>query len=284
MRLRVSHITRYRYDQPVFLEPHTFRLLPRSGGGQRVLELELKITPRPAGSTESLDASNNTVRYAWFEDKTASLVVESAFAVETLRSNPFDFVLPDLAAATLPARYPEEVRATLTPYCGADGADASAYQFAKAVAVEVGWQTIPFLAALNRKLHDSIEHVEREKGEPQSVAVTLETRRGACRDLATAYAATCRSMGLAARFVSGYELGAALEDRAHMHAWAEVFVPGGGWRGFDPSRGLAVAESHIAVATGVTPRQAAPVTGSFRGSGVKAAMDFEIQVDEWMAT
>jgi transglutaminase-like putative cysteine protease len=90
----------------------------------------------------------------------------------------------------------------------------------------------------------------------------------------------CRSFGLAARFVSGYELQAARGEKADMHAWTEIYLPGGGWRGYDPSRGLATAERHIAVASGLTPKLAAPVTGAFRGNGVASRMEFDIAVHQ----
>jgi transglutaminase-like putative cysteine protease len=105
----------------------------------------------------------------------------------------------------------------------------------------------------------------------------MQARAGSCRDLAVVFCAMCRSMGLAARFVSGYQSEAVVQPRAHMHAWAEVYLPGGGWRGYDPSQGLAVSTSHVAVAAAADPRMAAPVSGSYRGAA-RSAMQFQIQM------
>lgn len=280
MRFRVQHTTTYRYSEPIFLEPHTFRLLPRGGGSQRVHAYALNLRPYPAGVTETLDAENNAVHYAWFEEQTDRLVVESSFEVQTLRINPFDFILSDLALATMPVVYPDNLLETLYPYCHARQADRSVYSLARATAQEVEWQTVPFLSALTRKLYQHIEHCVREEGPALPAAETLRLQKGACRDVAMLFVEACRTMGIAARFVSGYELGAIRQDRAFMHAWAEVYLPGGGWRGYDPSRGLAAAEGHIPVAAGRTPDLAAPITGNFRGAAAQSTMDFDIRIDE----
>ena len=109
--------------------------------------------------------------------------------------------------------------------------------------------------------------------------VTLEKGQGACRDLAVLFVAACRALGFGARFVSGYHQGHSEPMRRDLHAWAEVYLPGGGWRGYDPSLGLAVADRHVAVAAGTRPDQAAPISGSFRGTGVSSRMRAEIRME-----
>jgi anti-sigma factor RsiW len=108
--------------------------------------------------------------------------------------------------------------------------------------------------------------------------ITLREGKGTCRDLAVLFCAACRTMGIASRFVSGYEREAALQERADMHAWAEVYLPGGGWRGYDPSQGLAVATSHGAVAAAADPRLAAPISGLYRGDA-RSEMQFTISME-----
>ena len=277
MRFSVRHVTRYLYSAPVFLEPHTFRLCPRGSGAQRILSFSLTVDPAPEGVSESLDAGNNAVHQVWFHNVTSHLSVTSAFEVETLRTNPYDFLLPDLEMATLPVVYPEHDQATLAPFCTPRSKDRAVYAFARAAAQEVEWQTIPFLTALNRKLYTYCEPTVREEGDAQLPEVTLATRSGACRDVAVVFIEACRCLGLAARFVSGYDLAEGAE-KTYMHAWAEVYLPGAGWRGYDAARGLAAAEQHVAVASGVDPYMAAPVAGSFRGTGATSRMEFEIQV------
>jgi transglutaminase-like putative cysteine protease len=278
MRYRVSHVTRYRYSNPVYLEPHTLRLTPR-GGSQRLLSHEVHLDPVAAGVSKCLDAEGNAIHFCWFAEPAAHLTVRSDFEVETTRENPFDFVLPDLSLATLPIVYPGALQPALEPHRKTLGRNEPVAELARSVARDVEWQTLPFLFALCRKIFGMIEHGEREHGDPQPAELTLELRTGACRDVAVLFIDACRSLGLAARFVSGYEALESVVDRHNMHAWAEVFLPGGGWRGYDASRGLAVAGNHIAVAASHRAAGAAPVEGSFRGQAT-AAMEFEIQVTQ----
>jgi transglutaminase-like putative cysteine protease len=128
---------------------------------------------------------------------------------------------------------------------------------------------------LNRNLSDGFQHIVRDDGPPLDPEVTLRERTGSCRDVAVLFCAACRAAGIPARFVSGYEREAAFQEPANMHAWAEVYLAGGGWRGYDPSAGLAVSTSHVAVAAAADPRLAAPITGTYRGEA-KARMEFQI--------
>jgi transglutaminase-like putative cysteine protease len=274
MHLSVSHTTVYRYDAPVQPEPHTFRLRPRTDAAQRLLRFEIEIVPAPAGRVECLDQDGNVVLEAWFSQPVEQLEVRSTFEVETLRENPFDFLL---TAPDLPPRYPEPLRTALAPYRNGAPEHAAIREFARAAAERAGGQTMPFLTELNGALFEGFRHQEREVGAPHPPEATLEARVGSCRDLAVLFSALCRSVGIAARFVSGYQGDSALRDQAHMHAWAEVYLPGGGWRGYDPAQGLAVSTSHVAVAAAADPSMASPVSGSYRGAA-HSSMQFQIQM------
>ena len=275
MRISVTHSTIYRYDSPVWPEPHTFRLKPRQDAAQRLIQHQLQILPAPAGSVECLDQDGNLVLEAWFDSPLAQMSVASSFTVETLRENPFDFLLTGPGAAPLPMVYPELLGRALTPYLATRGLSPAARKLAERTLQQSGGQPMAFLAALNGTLFDSFAHVVREDGAPHEPETTIATREGTCRDLAVLFCAAARAAGIAARFVSGYEREAALQERAYMHAWAEVYLPGGGWRGFDPSQGLAVAASHVTVAAAAEPSMAAPVSGTFRGEA-RSRMQFAI--------
>lgn len=276
MKIGVDHTTVYGYESPVFLEPHTFRMRPRADGSQRLVSSCLTIEPVPAGLTECLDQDGNSVVTAWFSGTTARLAVRNRFEVETLRENPFDFILAGKEAEALPAPYAEHLRPWLAPYLEAGGeVPEPVAELARSLARNAGWRTLPFLAALNSRVYSECRHVARMEGPPLEAGQTLAAREGSCRDLAVLFREACRSVGLAARFVSGYEIGAANEEPAYMHAWTEVYLPGGGWRGYDPSRGLAVSTQHVACAAAFDPALAAPVTGNFRGS-VRTAMEVSL--------
>jgi transglutaminase-like putative cysteine protease len=263
MRISVLHSTVFRYDNPVVLEPHVFRLRPREDGTQRLIRHDLEILPAPQGRSVCIDPNGNSMVQAWFNQPVPELSVCSSFEIETLRQNPFDFLLPALAALQLPLHYSASDAAAVAPYL-AETSDVSGY--AQSLASQAGGQTMAFLQALLRDLFEGSEHVYRAQGEAYPPDQTLRDRRGSCRDYSVLFCAACRAMGVAARFVSGYETQSAFQDQAHMHAWAEVYIPGGGWRGYDPSRGVAVSTSHVAVAAAAQPSEAAPITGTFRGA------------------
>lgn len=276
MRIRVEHSTLYRYDAPVFLEPHMFRLRPRVDGAQRLLDYALDISPAPAGRTEFLDQDGNVATYAWFSGAMTELTLRSSFEVETLRENPFDYILPASELFNLPLEYDEPLASALAPYRVRGGSDA-VIQFAEELSLHHGGRTLDFLAALTRTLYERSTHIVRDEGAPLAAEETLRVHSGSCRDLAVLFCAACRCLGIPARFVSGYDCGAGYVEHAYMHAWAEVYLEGGGWRGYDPSRGLAVANTHVAVAAAADPRLAAPSTGTFRGKA-KSEMQFHISV------
>jgi transglutaminase-like putative cysteine protease len=262
MHFNVNHLTTYRYTAPVVLEPHVFRMRPRADSTQRVIAYDLRIDPQPAGCSECLDAEGNSVVQTWFAAQISSLHVSSQFSVETLRDNPFDFLLPP----------PSQLQLTPAPTASPRLSD-----FAGAIARQADHQTMPFLELLAQRLCRDWQQVIREEGDPLTAEVVLGVSEVSCRDLAVLFCGACRAMNLTARFVSGYEVGSATAERGYMHAWAEVLLPGGGWRGYDPSRGIAVSADHVAVAAAANPAMAAPVSGTYRGSA-KSVMEAAIQM------
>jgi len=185
--------------------------------------------------------------------------------VETLRENPFGFLLHE---------YSPPVRAALATYLREPAPEVR--EFAASIAGGAG-HTLDFLSALNRSLAQGFRYEAREAGAAHAADFTLRSRAGSCRDLAVLFCDAARAMGIAARFVSGYECGSGGGGRVHMHAWAEVYLEGGGWRGYDPSAGLAVSTSHVAIAAAADPQLAAPVSGTFRGAA-EARMEFAIGI------
>jgi transglutaminase-like putative cysteine protease len=276
MRFLVTHSTLYRYAAPVRLGPHIVRLQPRCDGSQKLWRFDLEIDPRPAGRSACLDQDGNAVTQVWFEEATDRLLVESRFEAEPLRENPYDFLLPPAETLALPLRYGEPWRTLLLPYANSRGAPAVA-AFAREVEREGGPSAMPFLAALTRRLFEEWKFTERPEGEAYPAEKSLAEREGSCRDLAALFCDACRAVGLAARFVSGYERASAGHERPTMHAWAEVYIPGAGWRGFDPTRGLAVSTGHVAVAAAAEPALAAPFSGTYHGAAA-GAIEVSLQI------
>ena len=150
--------------------------------------------------------------------------------------------------------------------------------FAEAIAGEVDRETTPFLSMLTSRIQEKSGLMLRRHGDPWPPSRTLTRGRGACRDLAVLMMDACRAMGLAARFVSGYQEGDPRRTERELHAWVEVYLPGAGWQGYDPACGLAVSDRHVALVAGATPRAAAPTSGTFRGTGAISTMRTDIRM------
>ena len=273
MRFSVRQTTTYRYSIPVFLEPHTIRLRPRSDPSHRELSWEMAIEPEPVRIGWALDAEGNSVAYAWFNDLQASLHITSSFTLATHRNNAFDFLWID-DSDRLGFHYQEH--ANLTRFLHPSPSPGALTTEILAIA---GGGTANFLNLLNQRINQSFKVVIRETGHARSPEETLSLGEGACRDLTVLFVSCCRDAGLAARFVSGYQAGDPDTEERHLHAWAEVYLPGGGWRGFDPTLGLAVTDQHIAVATAPSAAGAAPISGSFRGTGATAELETLIHLE-----
>ncbi len=273
-----SHITRYRYSREVFLEPHVIRLCPRGDPGQRLLSFSIDVDPVPAGMSGSLDAEGNSVVWSWFGGTTETLTVSTRFVAETLRSAPFDYILPSADAGRLPVPYTRQEQPILAPYLATEPTPGAA-AFAEEIAAEADGDVQAFLLTLTDRIYRLCEVIVRDEGDPYPADQTLTDARGSCRDLAVLFVACCRHAGVAARFVSGYQEGDPDTENREMHAWAEACIPGGGWRGYDPTHGLVVADRHVAVAASAVPAGAAPVSGSLRGTGATARMEAEIDLE-----
>ncbi|HUI28139.1 MAG TPA: transglutaminase family protein [Candidatus Kryptonia bacterium] len=278
MRFTITHSTRYRYARPAWLEPHVIRVRPRSDGAQSLRDFRVRVQPRPVGWAECLDLDGNAAAKAWFDGLTAMLTVSTTCTVETRRTNPFDFLLEPWAAI-VPLQPTGELERALAPYRHRSHPDDSVTAFAASVLRDADNQTVSFLSTLVRRIAERCRPMVRLEGDPLPPRVTLSEGAGACRDLAVLFIDACRAVGLPARFVSGYYGGPIEAERRYLHAWAEVFLPGAGWRGFDPLQGLAVADRHIAVAAAAHFSAAAPISGTLRGGSSTTTLDVDLHIE-----
>jgi len=280
MNFTIRHHTHYRYSHPVQFTPQRLRFHPRDDGAQRVIDHQLNITPTPLGCNDHIDLEGNRVTQIWFEEKTDRLDIEVSMRVETLRCNAFDFILAP-EAAVLPIDHEHDVICARA-YLERIKPDDAVTAFAAELSLAVNRDTLNFLDRLNRRLFAEFTQAHRHAGAPQSPVYTLQSRGGACRDLAVLFVDCCRAEGIAARFASGYQKGSLQSERRHLHAWPEVYLPGAGWRAFDPTHGEAVTDTHVTIAAAANSRDTMPVTGSFIGEGATSKLDYtlEIQVSE----
>lgn len=281
MRYQIVHTTTYTYDRAVTLAPHVLRLRPRCDVCQTLCSFALEVVPEPSKIYEVNDLEGNVLIWTRFGEQTDRLYFKVTSEVETHRSNPFDFFL-ELWATKLPIDYPASLLTQLQPYFQRDGllagVDSVVTQLAQEVYYAVAGDTVSFLTELNRRIHQSCKYIVRETGEPFPAALTWTQKSGSCRDLSVLFMEACRAIGLAARFVSGYQQGDSNQER-ELHAWAEVYLPGAGWRGYDPTNSIAVGDRHVALVASTLPRYAAPISGTFYGGGSLSEMRSHISIE-----
>jgi len=267
----VNHTTRYEFSGPVFLEPHILRLFPRCDGTQRIIEHQLEIVPAPAGFSRGLDLWGNSFALAWFEGLHSSLLIESYLGIKTLRDNPFDFYLPE-GSTTLPISLgPHEREAlgsSLKRMSGAGNNADLVSSTADSCLKSSQGDTLAFLASVNTWIAGNIQRVERSEPGIIDPLDLLRHGKGSCRDLAALFMDMCRVCGIPSRLVSGYQEGDPEVYEAELHAWAEVYLPGAGWRGYDPTHGLAASDRHIPLAAAPEPENTMPVSGTYRGTDI----------------
>jgi len=282
VRFTLRHLTRYTYSRPVFLEPHTFRLTPRQDACQRVLAHELRIDPAPAGRFAGIDAEGNPFVQAWFDGLTETLTVEALTTAETLRTNPFAFLL-DAAACRIPPTFAPAEQPALAACLQTDPADDKGVDaLVRDLRERSGERSLDFLLALNGWIFGNVAKIIRREPGILAPASVCREQRGACRDTAALFIACCRRASIPARFVSGYHSGDdEAPDKHDLHAWAEAYLPGAGWIGLDPTHGLLTADRHLALAASHTPALTAPAHGSFRGTDATAELthDLELSVE-----
>ena len=282
-RLKISHVTEYLYSTPVALQPHHLRLRPLESHSLRIESSTLDIFPAHLVRWYR-DALGNSVATVSFGDVSNTLRVLSDVVISVYEDAPLDFLMEDYAI-NCPFEYAIDEQPDLAPF------EQSVYPDDRPVVLEwldgLGllhrpFETFALLSALNCEIANHFAYQIREEEGVQSPARTLALKSGSCRDFAALFIEACRHMGLASRFVSGYlHMPDNETGNATTHAWAEVYLPGPGWKGFDPTSGLIIGNHHIPVAVARHPEAVPPVSGSYIGpSGQLPALTVSVRVSE----
>ena len=266
-RYKILHRTYYNFPADVRLEPHALRLRPREDYALRIESSNLKITPT-ATVRWHRDVEDNSVAIATFGSPTTQLLIESELVIQQYNEAPLDFLVADYAT-DYPFAYTPEDRVVLAPYMvvAENGTTGPLTDWIGEL-----WQpgerlqTYALLRRLTLHIHQSLSYRIREEPGVQSATETLACGAGSCRDFAYLFIEAARSFGLASRFVSGYlQAPPTTVDYGATHAWAEVYLPGMGWKGFDPTVGDIVGTDHIAVAVARLPESVPPIAGAYVG-------------------
>lgn len=284
IRVALRHQTCYRYDRPISVGPQVIRLRPAPHCRTPVESYSLRISPEEHFINWQQDPHGNFLARIVFEKKISSMTIDVDLVANLSVINPFDFFV-ETYAEKYPFEYQVEERLDLKPFLVAETAGPRLREFLGSIDSSHE-RTIDFLVDLNQQLEKRIEYIVRLEPGVQSCEETLATRKGSCRDSAWLLVQVLRHLGLAARFTSGYLIQLKPDvksldgpsgtdvDFTDLHAWAEVYLPGAGWIGLDPTSGLLTGEGHLPLASTPQITGAAPITGSLE----KCETEFEVSM------
>lgn len=279
-RYKIVHQTYYNFSDPVTLGQHELLLRPREDHTQRIQSFNLRIKP-DATLKWHRDVEGNSVGVANFKpSRTQQLAIESEVIVQQHNEDPLDFIVSDYAL-NYPFNYLDEDAVLLAPYRVSAQERASSEVRAWVSGFWQETERVQSYALLQRMAHyinTTCTYRVREEPGVQTVQQTLKLGAGSCRDFAFLFMQGAQSLGLAARFVSGYLHGQYETGVGSTHAWAEIYLPGAGWLGFDPTIGDIVGADHFPVAVAHLPESVPPVSGTFRG-----AAQSTLEVGVWVS-
>ena len=266
----VHHTTTYRYNKPVRPGRHQILFRPRDSFDQRLLDSSLTVTPDPAEVRWIHDVFGNCVALVEFAARTEILKFEFVIRLEHTPENAPDFRIEDYARSH-PFAYADDELPDLAAYIRRHHPGGAVEEWlAKFVSKDVSRPTGQLLMTLNEAIAEGFSYKRRSSRGTQMPGETLESQQGTCRDFALLMMEAARSLGLAARFVTGYVYvpdrdGPARLGGGSTHAWCQIYVPGSGWVEFDPTNGIVGNRDLIRVGVARTPQQAIPLSGSYWG-------------------
>jgi transglutaminase-like putative cysteine protease len=278
-RIKILHRTYYNFSAPVDLGTHFLRLRPRESHQLRIESATLTLSPEPITSWKN-DIEGNSITRATFRSPTTQLVIESDIVVQQYNENPFDFLIEEYAIQ-FPFAYDELDWPVLSPYATGSSQAGKSTVADWASTVWNGTDPIETLSLLLRialRIQTDFQYIVRDEPGVQPPDETLSRQSGSCRDFAAFFIAVTRHFGLAARFVSGYLVAEPSNiNYGATHAWTEVYLPGAGWTGIDPTLGIMSGSDHIAVAVSHLSDSVPPVAGSYSGNAIA-----EMNVGVWV--
>jgi len=280
MKIKYIHNLEYSYEESVQLGEHRLCIKPRSHGFQRLINFNLNISPNPKILYPLLAASGEEINRITFEGYTDSLSIKAISEVETLK-HPciLDGVKErDLTLPFCRSIINRDLQGALEGWMPNGQHDPSAVELAQESLAGSSNNALSFTFQLIEIIQDRVKYTKRHAGPAWPASRTLRERVGSCRDLAMLMVESCRSVGIPSRFVSGYHFEDPLPKEFELHAWAELYIPGAGWRGFDPSGKGLIDERYLTLVSSSKSNLTAVITGNFRGkTNLKNNLTWEIK-------
>ncbi|SFV29344.1 Uncharacterized conserved protein, DUF2126 family [Devosia crocina] len=286
IKAAIYHLTHYQYDRPVILAPQIIRLQPAPHSKTKVISHSLRVTPQLHFVNTQQDPYGNFLTRFVFPEPVTELKIEVDLVADMTVYNPFDFFVEE-SAETWPFQYPDEIVADLAVYRQPEALGPVLKTFLSGVDQRPR-NTVNFVTKLNTLVQQRIDYIVRMEPGVYSPEETLTHGKGSCRDSSWLLVNALRHLGFAARFVSGYLIQlkpdlvsldgptGTSHDFTDLHAWCEVYLPGAGWIGLDPTSGLLTGESHIPLAATPHYRNAAPISGTATFAEVDFAFDMKV--------
>lgn len=280
MKIKYIHNLEYSYEESVQLGEHRLCIKPRSHGFQRLINFNLNISPNPKILYPLLAASGEEINRITFEGYTDSLSIKAISEVETLK-HPciLDGVKErDLTLPFCRSIINRDLQGALEGWMPNGQHDPSAVELAQESLAGSSNNALSFTFQLIEIIQDRVKYTKRHTGPAWPASRTLRERVGSCRDLAMLMVESCRSVGIPSRFVSGYHFEDPLPKEFELHAWAELYIPGAGWRGFDPSGKGLIDERYLTLVSSSKSNLTAVIAGNFRGkTNLKNNLTWEIK-------
>ena len=280
MKIKYLHNLEYSYEESVQLGEHRLCIKPRSHGFQRLINFDLNISPKPKILYPLLAASGEEINRITFEGYANSLIIKAVSEVETLKHPEINDGVRerDLTLPFCRSIINRDLQGALEGWMPNGQHDPAAVELAQEALAGSSNNALSFTFQLIEIIQDRVKYTKRHIGPAWPASRTLRERVGSCRDLAMLMVEACRSMGIPSRFVSGYHFENPLQNEIDLHAWAELYIPGAGWRGFDPSGKGLIDERYLTLVSSSKSNLTAVITGNFRGrTNLKNNLSWELR-------
>lgn len=242
-----------------------------------LLAFDLKVSPSPQGIHENLEEENNLIHFSWFQGLTTELTIQASSLILLKDYNPLGFLVYPAFYGTVPFQYSDTEKIRLYAALIPLKLQQPLINFGETILKASNSDTVAFLLNLTKQIKLEFEVRSRDEGPPRDPDTTFQLKEGSCRDLAWMQIHLLRHFGIASRFVSGYYYIEPAQEAFDLHAWVEIFLPGAGWMGADPSNGMLTTQLHIPIVSSAFYEQTMPVSGTTRGEA-KSVLKTEVTI------